>query len=82
MAAIRKVCVQYRPTGHGLALTISEPDSEPMGNEPVETGGGGDAVLRVSDCGVTLELPPVDGRRPVLAWDPAEVGWEVLGCRP
>ncbi|MGB5757496.1 MAG: hypothetical protein WBM50_11320 [Acidimicrobiales bacterium] len=83
MTAIRKVCVHYQPTGHGLALAISESGGEAgTALDGVEVVDRADAVLRVSDGGVTLELPPVDGRRPVLAWDPAEVAWDAFGGRP
>lgn len=62
--------VSYVPRGFGLALVIDE--SEDHGTDEV------DGVLRVSDAVVTLEMPTVDGRPAVLAWDPAEVNWDAV----
>lgn len=79
MAESRKVRVSYVPSGFGLALTITESpdlaDDAALDRPPAD---GSEGVLRVSDACVTLELPMADGRRPMLAWDPAEFNWEAL----
>lgn len=83
MAETKKVRVSYVPTGHGLALTIAEVRRRPRyrrskSHDLAASPEATDGVLRVTDACVTLELPMVDGRTPVLAWDPAEVDWEAM----
>lgn len=73
IAVTKRVRVSYQPTGHGLALMITAPDA-------VGADGSGadyqDGLLHITDACVTLELPAIDGRGSVLAWDPSEVDWQ------
>lgn len=62
----RSVRVSYVRTGFGLALSLDgEADGQP-------------GVLNVGEGCITLEMPVVDGRPAVLAWDPAEVDWDSM----
>ncbi len=85
----RRVRVSYVPTGFGLALAISDDPctdgSSSEGSSSDGTSGEGtgnqyrsDGLLRIGDSCVTLELPTIDGRTSILAWDPAEVTWESM----
>lgn len=94
-AQTRRVRVGYQSTGFGLALVIDDGRVEdrtcgadgggdrPAGARCHRHGGdvqdATDGVLRV-DAVITLEIPMIDGRPAVLAWDPAEVDWDALSA--